>query len=251
MKFLCPACDRLAEIDAFRIEGGALRLRCGKCGVESTHPATTPSASPVKPAFAPAPARAPAAPPGPLVAPSPTPAEPKVVLLRAASADGATMPAAADNPFQAPPGFCPKCIAPRGTGSACPQCGLVYLVFKESEALPPAPVAEAFRTLLTQWQDGAAHDQFLRQAMMLGALPAAARLYRIQLAYNPEDPFAARGREEVVRLATAAHPLTPSPRPTVSSQAIKPWKVVAALAGLILFVLALVSILRGVVPVGP
>ncbi len=35
MKLLCPACERLVELERFRVEGDALVLTCGKCGAES------------------------------------------------------------------------------------------------------------------------------------------------------------------------------------------------------------------------
>lgn len=186
MKFLCPSCERLADIAGFRLDAGALLLRCGKCGVESRE-ASPPSAPPS--AAAPEPREA---------APAP------LVFLRAVGPGGPLAPVRED-PFTVPEGFCPKCIAPRKPGEqACASCGLLFANFRPADQEVPPPIASAWRELLEAWQENEAHDRFLRLAVADGQMVAAARLYRIQLAHHPDDPFAARGRDDVVRLASAA-----------------------------------------------
>ena len=64
-------------------------------------------------------------------------------------------------------------------------------------------VALHWQTLLENWSDLKAHDRFLAQAMELGELPTAGRLYRIRLARSPGDPEATRGRDDP-RAVTAA-----------------------------------------------
>lgn len=197
MKFLCPACERLADIAGFRLDAGALLLRCGKCGVEGRE-ASPPSAPPAAAALPGLSAS------GRVEAP-PSPGAPApLVFLRAVGPGGPVAPARED-PFTVPEGFCPKCVARRRPGvKACPSCGLLFANFRPADQEVAPEVASAWRELLDAWQDDLAHDRFLRLALADGQMVAAARLYRIQLAQHPDDPFAARGRDEVVRLASAA-----------------------------------------------
>jgi hypothetical protein len=109
------------------------------------------------------------------------------------------------DPFAVPEGHCPKCIAVRpALASACAQCGLVFANFKREEVEPSASIAEQFQHLLSQWEDVGGHDRVLQAALSRGELASVGRLYRIRLANVPQDPYAARGRDEVLRLATAS-----------------------------------------------
>jgi hypothetical protein len=116
-------------------------------------------------------------------------------------------------PFAVPPGYCPKCIAVRREGAeSCAACGLVYSNFNPSEHELSEPLRSAWLTVLERWDDRDAHDRLLSLAVGRGELAMAGRLYRIRLAQAPEDLYAQRGRDEVVRLATAS-PVTFTPTP--------------------------------------
>jgi hypothetical protein len=109
------------------------------------------------------------------------------------------------DPFAPPPGHCPKCLAPRGEDALiCPRCGLVYANFVAAEHRPSAPLGEAWVGLLAHWDDEARHERFLQLALARGELAGAGRLYRLRLAQAPQDLFAQRGRDEVLRLASAS-----------------------------------------------
>jgi hypothetical protein len=129
------------------------------------------------------------------------------------------------------------------------QCGLVFRNFRPEEHQPKLPIAKAWTELLESWQDNEAHDRFLQLCVLGDALAAAGRLYRIQLAYHPDDPFAAHGRDEVLRLATAANPLLPS-APHASAPS-KRWQIVAFGVGLALFSGLLAAILKGTLKLFP
>lgn len=180
MKFLCPACDRLVELANYRVEDEALVVRCARCGVETS-------------------SRKPEPQPVPSSLPHPAP-------LRLAPAPE-TQSLEQDS-FDAPAGYCPKCISPKSEGTeSCPQCGLVFANLQPGELNPRQEVAEQWGELLANWGDPEKHEQFLKSMTELGELVSAGRLYRLRLAINPGDVIAQRGRDEVVRLATIGSPL--------------------------------------------
>ena len=191
MKFLCSACERVTAFSGFRTEGDFLVLRCSRCGVESRSRASTiDSPGGLTTAVA-----------GPVSADSrKLGRKPAVVSISSALAE-----AAKANPFEVPEGHCPKCIAVRpALASSCAQCGLVFANFKREEVEPSASIADQFQQLLSQWEDVGGHDTMLQTALIGGELASVGRLYRIRLAHVPQDPYAARGRDEVLRLATAS-----------------------------------------------
>lgn len=235
MKFLCPSCERIADIASFRIDGGALALTCSKCAIESRDSSAALPVSRREPAAAlgmppPAPASAGSTaiassailshPPASNAAPSvalettapPTPGDApegpaRVAFLRAVSPNAA-YPSSREDAFSVPEGYCPKCVSlKRMESPACASCGLLFAFFNPDDHRPPAAVADAWQTLVSAWEDNAAHDRFLQFASGQGGLAAAGRLYRIQLAHSPDDPYAARGRDEVFRMAAASAPL--------------------------------------------
>lgn len=194
MKVLCPLCDRLGELNQFRFEQGALRVTCVKCGVETLIHAAVASApesvnSPV--------------PSAPRL--SSSPGASNVVHLKSPSTEAVEQAAAAAQQelFSVPDGLCPKCLVRRLDGAAaCGQCGLVFELFDPQALEPPEWLVTEWKALLRSWGDEAVHDQLRKQAMQVEALAAVGRLYRLRLASMPDDPFALRGREEVVRLAS-------------------------------------------------
>jgi hypothetical protein len=135
-----------------------------------------------------------------------SPSASNVVTLRTATADAIERAAASaeHNPFEVPPGFCPKCVARRDGGAACPQCGLAFDTFVAADVEPPAWLREAWVALLRAWGDDAAHEALRQRAHQEDMLGALGRLYRLRLAVEPNDPIAEKGRNEVLRLATAA-----------------------------------------------
>ncbi|MFP2930287.1 zinc ribbon domain-containing protein, partial [Pyxidicoccus sp. 3LG] len=121
-----------------------------------------------------------------------------------------TAPLSAATLFEPPPGFCPKCVAPRREGAeSCGQCGLVYVNFIADEHRPSEALAGGWRALAERWEDWEAHDRLMTLALGRGELAMLGRLYRLRLAWAPDDPVAKRGLEEVVRRATLVVPSTP------------------------------------------
>lgn len=195
MKILCVSCERLAELQSYRVDAGVLMVTCARCGMEMI------GVDAPKPAVTPATESSAAAPP--------PPATPRVVPLRAVGADPAVIAAKAaassSDPFSAPEGRCPKCIAKRRGGElSCTQCGLTFVNFIPREVIPPSPLDKMWKELLSKWDDQLEHDRLLAAAVTQSALPSIARLYQIRLAVSPDDPLARRGRDEVLRLATAS-----------------------------------------------
>lgn len=165
----------------------------------------------------------------PAPAPAPAPIAVEVIPPRAAGVQLRVVPSepspapspapssgapVSEDPFMPPPGYCPKCIGPRRDAAVvCPFCGLEYARFRIEEHRPSPPVASTWLGVVELWESKGAHDKVLALASERGELAGLGRLYRIQLARNPEDSMAKRGREEVLRLASAGSALTPSEAP--------------------------------------
>ncbi len=177
----------------------------------------------------------------------PRPAESKPVESRTVAEAAPARPSiavravsesSADDPFMPPPGYCPKCIGPRKDGSVvCPFCGLEYARFRTDEFRPSPAVASTWLGVQELWESKGAHDKILALASEKGELAGLGRLYRIRLARNPDDAMAKRGREEVLRLATASSTLMPSSPPD------KRAKVKTAALGLLFFILVMAAVL--------
>jgi hypothetical protein len=200
MRYLCDSCERLAPPAAFRVELGVLVMTCARCGQESR--ARPEEALVAAVAQTQAEAAQPASAPRSNTAPAL-----KVVTLRPSEVQvrEAAALARSEDPFAVPPGFCPKCISARKEGTeSCAACGLVYAYFDANEQRVSEPLRAAWLSVLERWDDRDAHDRLLSLAVGQGELAAAGRLYRIRLAQAPEDVYAQRGRDEVVRLATAS-----------------------------------------------
>jgi len=186
--------------------------------------------------------------PEPAPAPVPEPERapgPGLRVVRDSGQAPAVTPAAAssgpEDPFMPPPGFCPKCIGTRKEGSAvCPHCGLDFSRFKPDELRPSPTVASTWLGVVELWETRSAHDKVLALASERGELPALGRLYRIRQARHPDDPIAHRGREEVVRLASAGSLLMPTPPPD------KRTKIRVAILGAAFFILLVVAVSIGV-----
>lgn len=200
MRYLCDACERLAPPAAFRVELNVLVITCARCGQETR-------ARPEE-ALVAAVAQTQAEPPAAASAPrtSTAPAL-KVVTLRPSEerVREAAALARSEDPFAVPPGFCPKCIAVRKEGAeSCAACGLVYSNFDPQEQRLSEELKSAWLSVLERWDDRDAHDRLVSLAVGRGELAAAGRLYRIRLAQAPDDLYAQRGRDEVVRVASAS-----------------------------------------------
>jgi hypothetical protein len=145
----------------------------------------------------------------------------------------------------APPGHCPKCIAPRAASArACPACGLATLHFRLEEHLPPPFLDVAWRELLSRWGEPKAHRAFLALAQGRGELVAAARLYRIRRALQPEDALAARALGEIVRLALRPTEAAPRTSAAVKST-VPPWRWMWGILALGTCALLMAPFLRG------
>ncbi|NOK15113.1 hypothetical protein [Corallococcus exercitus] len=256
MKYQCEGCERLVPVESFRIEDGQLAVTCRVCGAKTL---AGPSASPVAPMAAQEVSREDA--PGPrggdgaavaLPAPEafvpPAPARASVTALRVVRSEAASVvaPDFDGDPFQAPPGHCPKCVAPmRDDAGACAQCGLVYANFIPDEHQPSGLLATEWHALMGTWHDWDAHDRLLSQAMVRGELAMVGRLYRLRLARAPNDAQALRGREEVVRRVTSAAPLASDGPSPVLARKVKNTVMGAVLVVSLVLVLVLFQMLRG------
>ena len=113
--------------------------------------------------------------------------------------------ARSEDPFAPPPGHCPKCLARRHEGvEVCAACGLAYANFRPEEHRPSGPLGEAWVDLLAHWDEEPRHERFVQLALARAELAGAGRLYRLRLAQAPQDLFAQRGRDEVLRLASVS-----------------------------------------------
>jgi hypothetical protein len=229
VKFLCPACERLTAFSGFRVDGDLLALRCSRCGVESRSPPAeeNPIAMGVDQGAPPNPA------PG--------------LSGKAASTpiSSAAVPTPRADASSVPEGYCPKCIAVRpAQASSCAQCGLVFENFKPGELEPSPVIAEQFQRLLSNWENIEEHDRLLQGALIQGELATIGRLYRIRLARAPQDAYAARGRDEVLRLATASSTALANAKSGEEPRAARPWKYLLLLAILALCAIAFFGLFR-------
>ncbi len=200
MRYLCDACERLVPPAAFRVELGVLVVTCARCGQDSRARPEEALVAAVAQTGMPEGSQ------GPAPRSGPAPAL-KVVALRPSEEQvrGAAALARSGDPFAVPSGFCPKCVAVRKEGAvACASCGLVYANFNPTEQQISEPLRAAWLSVLERWDDRDAHDRLVSLAVGRGEMPMAGRLYRIRLAQVPDDLYAQRGRDEVVRLAAAS-----------------------------------------------
>ncbi len=199
MRYLCDACERMAPPAAFRVELSTLVLTCARCGAETRARVEEATAAALAEAQSPS--------PPPPARPSGSMPPLKVVALRPSGEQvrEAAELARSEDPFAVPPGFCPKCIAARKEDEpACAGCGLIYACFVPAEHRASEPLRQAWLSVLSRWDDRDAHDRLVSLAMARGELAQAGRLYRIRLAQAPDDLYAQRGRDEVVRLGLAS-----------------------------------------------
>lgn len=262
MKYQCEGCERLVLVESFHLEDGQLSVTCRVCGAKTFAGASTPQRAPAVPGASVAAQEAllveepgPRGSEGAAVAVSapeafapPAPARASVATLRVVRSAAPSLDTRAldGDPFQAPAGHCPKCVAPiREEAEACAQCGLVYANFIPDEHQPSEALATGWRALMDAWDDGDAHDQLLSQAMGRGELAMVGRLYRLRLARAPHDAQALRGRDEVVRRVTSAVPLaSDGPSPELARK-VKNTVMGAVLLVALVMVLVLFQLLRG------
>lgn len=209
MKVLCPHCERLVELERFRVEGAAVVVSCPRCAAETRLEAPGLAAPATAAASAPGAARSSVPPPvmpGPRVSLASDPQASNVVMLRTSAHEAVERAAVAaeERPFSVPEGLCPKCLVARTTQDACPQCGLVFAQFDEAAVLPPKWLRDEWLATLRDWGSDARHEQLRQRALQGGGLAAIGRLYRLRLAWSPGDPWAETGRTEVLRLAAAS-----------------------------------------------
>lgn len=188
----------MVDLQRFRMEGTRLYVSCPKCAAEHAvegAPMATAAASAMGAALS----------LGPKVSLVSSPHATNVVTLRTAATEAILAADVVRDPLAVPDGHCPKCLEPReAQGTACPHCGLVFQRFNPATVEAPAWLVGAFHELLGDWGSEAHHEQLCAEANRRGALQHLGRLYRLRLAWFPDDPWAELGREEVVRLAELA-----------------------------------------------
>ncbi len=212
MKYVCDRCERLVVLGQFQAVDGVLELTCSACGAKSFSGTRTSTA--VEPSF---PAPSPSTSSPRLVS---APGASNVVSLRPLQTEFVADAAAAANadPFTAPTGFCPRCVTPRAeSAAACPACGLLF-ANAVNLTPPPAWLPEAWKQLLRSWGDERAHTLIRTRALETSGLADVGRLYRVRLAARPDDPIAAHGRDEVLRLALLPAPNTAAVSPEDTPQ---------------------------------
>jgi hypothetical protein len=211
VKFLCTHCDRLVEMERFALDGSSLVVTCPACGGESRAASAASPAAPEPPDAAPAdaaPLPAPSAAPSPPPKRAAAPAQASVVSLRTPTVEAIARAAtsAKQKPFEVPSGYCPKCLSKRGADAlACPNCGLTFAGAAAESFAPSEWLQGQWLRLLAGWGDEKLHESVRAQTMNHGELAPLGRLYRLRLADFPTDPYAIRGRDEVLRLAVLPH----------------------------------------------
>lgn len=190
MNGLCSACKQPVEVVDFRLGEGIVIVRCTACGKQQQLSLSEASGGAVVPEAAETKAPAKVGPPATVRVPPSAPAAPRAQSIAPS--------------FEVPPGFCPKCVAPRTRQAAsCPACGLVFANASASALQPSTGLAAAFEKLAANWADAPAHVRFLQQAAAGGELAVAGRLYRIRLAQAPNDALARTSLEATVKMASA------------------------------------------------
>jgi hypothetical protein len=215
MKVLCPQCERLLELERFRVDGGALVVTCSRCQYEARVEARLPSE-----AAGPSPVVANASSPLPFTTRSSAglssaPTASNVVMLRTGATEAVERAArdAEADPFTVPAGCCPKCITPMpAEARSCAACGAVFAQMDPGNYLPPKWLQAAWLEVLREWGNPIRHNEVRARALALGDLVHLGRLYRLRLAEHPDDPHALAGREELLRAATAALAVRTEPR---------------------------------------
>ena len=239
MKFLCPKCERLVDLRDFQPEGTTLVVTCPACGhgakatAQSTHPQAPVPLAPVVPATVTG--------ERPALQLTSYPGTSNVVALRSPGADAiaAAAEAAKEGPFEVPDGRCPKCVAPRQPKSpTCSQCGLAFAQFDPANVAVAPWLERAWVALLADWGNEAKHAEVRARAQAELDLASVGRLYRLRLAAHGEDPFALRGRDEVLRMA-----LVPGAKVEPASLVTQPidpkWKYVVIAVALVLSLVVL------------
>jgi hypothetical protein len=177
--FRCETCKGRVRAQAFRVDAGRLWLRCSNCMGETA--ATGRVAGPERSR-----GEVWVSDDGELLFPRDEDSPVKRVV----------------DPYAPVPGYCVKCISPRGQGLSCPACGVLHALPAPAKVLPSFHLRKSWQELITRWDEPSGHAQIMRSAQSRGELGALGRLYRIWLTYFPEDTSALHGRDEVVRLAT-------------------------------------------------
>ncbi len=209
MKFLCPKCERLVELRDFKLEGTTLVVTCSACGNDARAAPVAATTTGERPALQ-------------LTS---FPGASNVVALRSPGSDAVAAAAEASKrgPFEVPAGRCPKCIAPRQANAAtCSQCGLTFSQFDATQVAPTPWLQDAWVSLMGDWGNEPRHAELRQRALTESELAGVGRLYRMRLVANPEDPFAQRGRDEVLRMALV--PSTVSQPSVLTEKIDSRWK---------------------------
>ena len=97
---------------------------------------------------------------------------------------------------------CPKCGAER-VGESCPRCGLVFARFDPGvlDEHTPEPLKDLWRYVSDHWEDAAAHDHFIEQALAASRGDYAARCYRQRAGDPTADERLEKIREQLDKVA--------------------------------------------------
>jgi predicted nucleic acid-binding Zn-ribbon protein len=191
MQIRCEHCGHEGEAADARSVEGAIWVVCGSCGEASPliRPSKADAASPPAETTRYATTGALSAIERVEMAPPPKPSAPAAGLL---------------------PHKCPKCSHRQDDAFACHKCGLVFANAQKRrpwDEIPPnrkvayGRVESAFRALVANDTDAAAHAQFEALAVKEQAVEYAIRLYRHHLADYPADEVSAVALSGLVQRA--------------------------------------------------
>jgi ribosomal protein L37AE/L43A len=147
VRFICSSCNRVLEVERFKVEGSTLVVVCTSCGAENISHAVAQTALAAHGSHG--------VPPAAPIAAAPLA---NVVALRTPTVEAIARAAksVAEKPFDVPPGHCPKCISRRAPNVlACPSCGLTFSTAKENAFAPSTWLESEWLTLLKSWGDDA------------------------------------------------------------------------------------------------
>lgn len=154
---------------------------------------------------------------------------------------------------------CPKCFKPNEVGrSECSSCGVVIEKYKtqlefSETGIPPHSVSldAAWKSVVADYANEQAHNDFLRQAQRERNLPYAAAVYAQMLKLMPTDETTARRMKEVQALGATFIPT----RPAVNGRRQvrmypRLWQVPLAGASLVIIVGMISPMFRNMVGIG-
>tara|TARA_B100001248_G_scaffold255904_1_gene236227 strand:- start:1732 stop:2268 length:537 start_codon:yes stop_codon:yes gene_type:complete len=106
---------------------------------------------------------------------------------------------------------CPSCNKPKHLDiEECPYCGVIYKkVALQAEDFGPQAqmdldLLEKWQSLLEDYENLNAHEDFLQMALMKKNLPFASQQYRKILEVNPNDELAKKMQDKIINLVSVS-----------------------------------------------